>query len=421
VNRPPRSPHYRGGGPFVRRRGDRCNLGSAVGSHPISAPRLLEAGISAQDEGALGGSREIPALDAVFVLSWVAGIAAGLFAAYVLLHYVLYLLMAHPKDASALGLRLNEFEKRQLVEWTPGEADYLKHDNANRTYDDLFGTYRDENTNYSTCVFPRTPFTNHYEVETRLLGLKDGMRLLDLGCGSGVPAEDFAKRRKVDIVCVTNSTAQTEICRRKFAKFDGRLTVVTADFDKLDLPRESFDAIYAFESIGYTKNLDVWLARCLRMLKPGGRLLVRTPGGLDNCCRDDDYRSVSVFPENWHYNFLGANLLVHKMREAGFGTIRYRKVPFLAWGLTWNFLQLLWLWKFTLKMQTFVDLEKIIWRTSKAFVFGNGYNLVLASKPMAASVCAPPVAAASPSMAASSSPPVEERAAPVAASTSLAS
>jgi hypothetical protein len=30
-----------------------------------------------------------------------------------------------------------------------------------------------------------------------------------------------------------------------------------------------------------------------------------------------------------------------------------------------------------------VDLEKIIWRTSKAFVFGNGYNIVLATKPTA--------------------------------------
>jgi hypothetical protein len=28
-----------------------------------------------------------------------------------------------------------------------------------------------------------------------------------------------------------------------------------------------------------------------------------------------------------------------------------------------------------------VDLEKIIWRTSKTFVFGNGYNIVLAMKP----------------------------------------
>jgi hypothetical protein len=32
-------------------------------------------------------------------------------------------------------------------------------------------------------------------------------------------------------------------------------------------------------------------------------------------------------------------------------------------------------------MRTMVDLEKIIWRTSKIFVFGNGYNIVLATKP----------------------------------------
>jgi hypothetical protein len=51
------------------------------------------------------------------------------------------------------------------------------------------------------------------------------------------------------------------------------------------------------------------------------------------------------------------------------------------WGLTWNFLQHLFLWKYRLQMRTMVDLEKIIWRTSKAFVFGNGYNIVLATKP----------------------------------------
>jgi hypothetical protein len=32
-------------------------------------------------------------------------------------------------------------------------------------------------------------------------------------------------------------------------------------------------------------------------------------------------------------------------------------------------------------MRTMVDLERIIWRTSKVFVFGNAYNIVLASKP----------------------------------------
>jgi SAM-dependent methyltransferase len=211
------------------------------------------------------------------------------------------------------------------------------------------------------------------------------MRLLDLGCGSGAAADYLASRCSVEIVCVTNSSAQAEICRRKFQKFDGRVRVVVADFDGLDLPGESFDAIYALESIGYTKDLEAWLARCWRSLKPGGRLLIRSPGSLDHCRREQDYRNVTAFFENWRYNFLGANLLVFKLRRLGFSPIRYRRLPFWAWGITWNFIQHLLLWKFRLRMRTMVELEKIIWRTSKIFVFGNAYNVVLARKPAASS------------------------------------
>ena len=174
---------------------------------------------------------------------------------------------------------------------------------------------------------------------------------------------------------------QGEICRGKFQKFGGRLRVIVADFDDLNLPDASFDAIYAFESIGYSKDVDAWLSRCWRMLKPGGRLLIRSPGSLDFCRREKDFWSVTAFFENWRYNFLGANVLVFKLRRLGFDPIRYRHLPFWAWGLTWNFFQHLYLWKFKLKMRTMVDLEKIIWRTSKIFVFGNGYNIVLATKP----------------------------------------
>jgi hypothetical protein len=97
------------------------------------------------------------------------------------------------------------------------------------------------------------------------------------------------------------------------------------------------------------------------------------------------------------------------MRQAGFGSIRYRQVPFWAWGLTWNYLQLMWLWKFKFKMRTFVNLERIIWRTSKAFVYGNPYNLVLAFKPAVES------SAFLPALMAASSTPL-----PAAVSTSLA-
>jgi SAM-dependent methyltransferase len=189
-------------------------------------------------------------LDTASILLFVAPLIAGVFVAYNLLHYVLFFLVTHPKDATNIGHQLNEFEERQLVEWAPHVDDFLKHDDENRTYDDVFGAYRNKDANYSTCVFPRTPFTHPYEAECVLLKPRDGMRLLELGCGSGAAAYYLASRYNIEIVCVTNSSVQADICRRTLATFGGRGHVIVTDFDTLDLPSESFDAIYALESIG---------------------------------------------------------------------------------------------------------------------------------------------------------------------------
>ena len=322
-------------------------------------------------------------MEILSIVLLIAAILVGLFAAYNLLHYILFYFATHPADASRIGHELNEFERRQLVEWRPKAVDFFKHDDENRTYDDVFGTYRSEFDNYSTCVFPRLPFTAHYEPDYILLDPRPGMRFLELGCGSGAAADYIASHADVRITCVTNSPVQGDICRRKFERFGGRVDVLVTDFDQLELADETYDAIYAFESMGYSKDIDAWLARCWRMLKPGGRLLIRSPGSLDFCRREKDYRSVTAFFENWRYNFLGANVLVFKLRRLGFQPIGYRHLPFWAWGLTWNFFQHLWLWKYRLRMRTMVELERIIWRTSKVFVFTNGYNIVLAIKPPA--------------------------------------
>ena len=93
----------------------------------------------------------------------VVAIVIALFVAYNVFHYVLFSLVTQPKDASKIGLELNQFEQRQLVEWTPQPSDFLKHDDEKRTYDDVFGAYRDEQANYSTCISPGS----HFRVPTK--------------------------------------------------------------------------------------------------------------------------------------------------------------------------------------------------------------------------------------------------------------
>ena len=58
-------------------------------------------------------------MDIVLTFQLVAAIVIALFVAYNFFHYVLFLLVTRPKDASKIGHELNEFEQRQLVEWTP--------------------------------------------------------------------------------------------------------------------------------------------------------------------------------------------------------------------------------------------------------------------------------------------------------------
>jgi hypothetical protein len=91
-------------------------------------------------------------LDIVLALQLVTTIVVALFVAYNVFHYVLFLLVTQLKDASKIGHELNQFEQRQLIEWAPQPSDFVKHDDEKRTYDDVFGAYRDEQANYSTCA-----------------------------------------------------------------------------------------------------------------------------------------------------------------------------------------------------------------------------------------------------------------------------
>jgi cyclopropane-fatty-acyl-phospholipid synthase len=146
---------------------------------------------------------------------------------------------------------------------------------------DFFRLFLGPSMTYSCAVFSRGADSLEAAQEAKLemvcakLGLREGERVLDVGCGWGAFALHAATRHGVHVTGITLSAAQAELARRRVeeAGLADRVDIRLADYRELDA--EPFDAI---SSIGMVEHvgaaqIDVYAAQLARLLKPGGRLL----------------------------------------------------------------------------------------------------------------------------------------------------
>jgi cyclopropane-fatty-acyl-phospholipid synthase len=135
----------------------------------------------------------------------------------------------------------------------------------------------------------------------RKLGLRPGMRMLDVGCGWGSLALHAAQRYGVDVVGVTLSAEQAELARRRVtsAELDGRITIRVQDYREVsDGPFDAIASIGMAEHVGRTAMAGY--VRALHgLLRPGGRLLNHAIAwSADPTTWDDDTLiSRYVFPD----------------------------------------------------------------------------------------------------------------------------
>ena len=137
---------------------------------------------------------------------------------------------------------------------------------------------------YSCAYFEQPPSTAYtladaqrakLDLVARKLGLRPGMRVLDVGCGWGGFVIHAARRYGVSAVGVTLSHEQAEYARRRVdsAGLGDRVEIRVQDYREVpDGPYDAIASIGMAEHVGHAQ-LPRYAGQLAGLLAPGGRLL----------------------------------------------------------------------------------------------------------------------------------------------------
>ncbi|WP_371517864.1 class I SAM-dependent methyltransferase [Kitasatospora sp. NBC_01300] len=155
----------------------------------------------------------------------------------------------------------------------------------------------------------------------RKLGLRPGMRLLDVGCGWGSLLLHAAEHYGVTAVGVSISREQVALARRRVeeAGLAGRVEVRLQDYREIaDGPFDAISSVGMAEHVG-SEQYRVYAEGLHRLLVPGGRLLnhqiARRPDRPGEPHRTSPFIDRYVFPDG-ELSPVGST--VARLEEAGF-------------------------------------------------------------------------------------------------------
>ena len=200
------------------------------------------------------------------------------------------------------------------------EAIHHHYDVSNRFYEMVLGP----SMAYTCAVFehPESSLEEAQERKHELiadkLGLRAGMRLLDIGCGWGGMVR-YAARRGVHALGVTLSAEQARWAQQAIDAEGLTSLAEVRHLDYRDAPGRDYDAI---SSIGLTEHVGVhtyptYFAQLLAKLRPGGRLLNHSITVPDNRAKpqSDAFIDRYVFPDG---ELAGAGKIITEAQNAGF-------------------------------------------------------------------------------------------------------
>jgi cyclopropane-fatty-acyl-phospholipid synthase len=131
------------------------------------------------------------------------------------------------------------------------------------------------------------------DLVARKLGLKRGMRVLDIGCGWGGAAQFMAECYGATVTGVTVSKNQQQTAQRRCAGLP--VDIQLQDYRSMT---GNYDAIYSlgmFEHVG-VRNYRTYLEKARELLRPDGLFLLHSIGSNRSSVATDPWIEKYIFP-----------------------------------------------------------------------------------------------------------------------------
>ena len=129
-------------------------------------------------------------------------------------------------------------------------------------------------------AFAGIPFAQYRARERALhkrwIGDPSGMKVLDLGCGSGNPLSIWLARRSADYTAIDLSESKIRALRKKLPK-KRQVRAIAGDFLDTGFDDEGFDLVYALAVFHHFRHLDDFLHYLHAKMKPGGIIVTKDP------------------------------------------------------------------------------------------------------------------------------------------------
>ena len=160
--------------------------------------------------------------------------------------------------------------------------------------------------------------------------ISEGCRILDLGCGHGRITELLVEGvPSLEVVGVDFTRPMLDTFLVRPGTNRCKIELVCADITKLPLEDDSFDAVVSSRTFQYLPDPLCGVREALRVLKPGGRLVISVPNKL-NCIRYLTYDKKLYSPfevRDW-------------FRKCDLGKIEYGSMCFFPSSTRWKRLAL---------------------------------------------------------------------------------